>query len=501
MNTRKFTILHSNDMHGDFLAEVQGASGNLIGGLSLLSGYINQVRGEEKNVLFTISGDMLQGSVIDSEYKGVSTIEIMNYLSPDVVTLGNHELDYGLSHLLFLEKMANFPIVNANMYIKTYHKRLMRPFLIKQIDGYNVLFIGIITEEIMLSLKLDNQIGTFISLEDAAKEVGRICDAYKTDDIDLTILLTHIGFESDKKLAAMLMPEWGVDMILGGHSHTILDQPVTVNDILIAQAGVGTNQIGRFDITVDGDTNRITEWKWRLVPIVSGAIQPDADLEKFIDSFRDAVSAKYSTLVCKTAQKLTHPSRVVETSLGNLLADIFAENAGCDVALIGSGSIRQAELGPVVTLGDVVQILPYDSPFTRFTVTGGQLSGIFAFIMRAENRNGEGECCQVNGSVRVVYDEAAGKLASLTINEKPVDQAAHYTIGLSGYHVTYSKEFINLTNEELSALAAPRVTATSMQNVFEEYLRGHQNLSRQVEGRMVYQGKQKPKADEKTAAR
>jgi 5'-nucleotidase / UDP-sugar diphosphatase len=490
MNTKKITILHSNDMHGDFLAEVQGASGTLIGGLSLLSGYINQVRKEEKNVLFTISGDMLQGSVIDSEYQGVSTIEIMNYLSPDVVTLGNHELDYGLPHLLFLEKMANFPIVNANMYIKTYHKRLMQPLLIRQIDGYNILFIGIITKDVLLSPQLDNQIGTFICLEDAAKEVGRICDAYKNDDIDLTVLLTHVGFESDKKLAAMLMPEWGVDMILGGHSHTILEQPVTINNILIAQAGVGTDQIGRFDITVDDDTNRILEWKWQLIPIVSGAIQTDADLQKFIDSFRDAVDAKYNTLLCRTAQKLTHPSREFETSLGNLLADIFAENAGCDVALIGSGSIRQKEMGPMVTLGDVGQVFPYDTSFSRFTITGEQLGAIFMHIMRAENRNGEGECCQVNSSVRAVYDEMACKLESLTISGKPVDQAAHYTIGLSGYHVKYSKEFINLSTEELSMLDTPKITTTSMQTVIEEYLRGHQNLSRQVEGRLVYQGKQ-----------
>jgi len=105
-------------MHGDFLAEASGAEGDLIGGLALLSGYINDVRKKEENVLFVIAGDMLQGSLIDAEYKGLSTIELMNYLAPDVVTIGNHEIDYGLSHLLFLEKIANFPIVNANLYIK-----------------------------------------------------------------------------------------------------------------------------------------------------------------------------------------------------------------------------------------------------------------------------------------------------------------------------------------------------------------------------------------------
>jgi len=130
MNTKKFTIIHSNDMHGDFLAEVQGEKGSTIGGLALLSGYLNKVRSVEENVFYVISGDMVQGSLIDTEYKGISTMEIMNYLSPDVVALGNHEFDYGLPHLLFLEKMANFPIVNANLYIKNYGKRLMNPYLI-----------------------------------------------------------------------------------------------------------------------------------------------------------------------------------------------------------------------------------------------------------------------------------------------------------------------------------------------------------------------------------
>ena len=114
MTKEKLVLLHSNDMHGDFLAEQKDAYQE--GGIPLLSGFIKKVRDEEKNVLFAIAGDMFRGSVIDSEYKGFSTIELMNFLSPDVVTLGNHEVDYGLAHLLFLERCAKFPIINANMY-------------------------------------------------------------------------------------------------------------------------------------------------------------------------------------------------------------------------------------------------------------------------------------------------------------------------------------------------------------------------------------------------
>lgn len=485
MNQKRFTILHSNDMHGDFLAEARGAEGKLIGGLSLLSGYINQVRSHEQNIIYTIAGDMVQGSVIDSEFKGVSTIEIMNYLSPDVVTLGNHELDYGLPHLLFLEKMANFPIVNANLYIKKYHKRLMKSHLILEKDGFSILFIGIITDSVMNKLKSDNEIGTFISLEDASVEVGKICDAYKNDDIDLTILLTHIGFDSDRELAAMLKPEWGVDIIIGGHSHTLLDQPAQVNGILITQAGVGTDQIGRFDILVDDDTNKIVEWQWQLIPINSELTPPDSDLQKFIDSFSQVVDQKYSTLITRMAQKLTHPARGQETALGNLFADILAEGAHLDIVLLGSGSLRGTEMGPVVILRDLTQVFPYDDVLKRFTVTGEQLKRIFAHFMRLAPRRGEGEFFQVSSGVHAIYSDAARDLVLLELHGKPIEDTAHYTIATQDYHFKNSMRNLNLSAEELTTLNGSKVVATSIFAVVDEYLRTHQNLNSAVEGRLV----------------
>ena len=77
-NLKKLTLLHSNDMHGDFLAEEVDTE--LVGGVSMLSGYISKVREEEKNTIYCIAGDMFRGSVIDSEFQGLSTIEIMNML-------------------------------------------------------------------------------------------------------------------------------------------------------------------------------------------------------------------------------------------------------------------------------------------------------------------------------------------------------------------------------------------------------------------------------------
>jgi len=485
--TRKFTILHSNDLHGDFLAESSGDSGELIGGLSLLSGYINKVRLEEENVLYVIAGDMLQGSIIDTEYKGISTMEIMNYLAPDVVTLGNHEFDYGLPHLLFLEKMANFVIVNANLYIEKYNKRIMQPYKIIELGGYNILFTGIITEKVMDSISTtDKLISTFVTLKDAAEEVGRITNAYQNDRINLTVLLTHIGLESDKELAGLLDPVWGVDMIIGGHSHSILDQPEEVNGVLITQAGEGTKQIGRFDIVVEESTNSIVEWKWQLVPISSRSAEEDYDLLDFIHSYKADVVARYNSIVTKLALKHTHPAREIETALGNLFADGLAEMSDTDIMLLGSGSIRQKEFGPLVTLSDFATCFTFNDSLTRFTVSGAKLWQVFSHFMKPENRNGEGECYQVNSTVKATYSDSERKLLALEINGQPVDLDEKYRICITGYHLKGSKAYLSFSEEELREDGPFLIVSTSMTEVLQEWLQNNQNAFRKVEGRLTY---------------
>ncbi len=486
MNRKNITILHSNDMHGDFLAEVKEGDGELIGGLALLSGYLNKVRSEEDNVIYVIAGDMVQGSLIDAEYKGISTIEIMNYLSPDVVTLGNHELDYGLPHLLFLERMANFPIVNTNLYIKKYGKRLMNPYVIIRKAGFDILFTGIITEKILDALQQDDLIGTFISLEDAANEVGKICNSYKHDDIDLTIALTHIGYQSDLEFAALLNPEWGVDLIIGGHSHTILEQPAIVNDILIAQAGTGTNQIGRFDIVVDDDTNSIVEWTWELVPISSETATPDQELKVFIDTYKNKVDEKYNRVITRFSRSLTHPRREEETELGNLFADAFAEMTQTDLVFVASGSIRKQELGPLITLGDLMSCYPFDDSLIEFKVTGKQLWRVFNHLMREENLDGEGEFYQVNRGVKAVYSKKKKQVEVLQVDYQDVVDDQIYSIVLQSYHFNNCKDYFDLSVEEIGKITLPKTLSTSAYQVLEEWCRTHPNEVRKVEGRLVF---------------
>jgi 5'-nucleotidase len=485
MAIKKITILHSNDIHGDFLEEKsdEQLSSKHIGGLALLSAYVKKIRAEEKNVLFVVAGDMLQGSMIDTEYKGISTMEIMNYLSPDIVTLGNHEFDYGLPHLLFLEKIANFPIVNANLYIKGFGKRLMTPYKVITVDGFDILFTGIITESVINALKKDALIGSFVTLEDAAKEVDTICGAYKNSDIDLTVVLSHIGIESDRELASLINKKSGVDLIIGGHSHTFMEDAELVNNILIAQAGNGTNQIGRFDLEVDDETNSVVSYKWQLVPITEEIVSPDLELKELIQGFKSDVDQKYNAILTTFTAEATHPDRTIETTLGNIYADAFADIAKVDVVLLGSGCVRVEKLGPVVSLASFLSSFPYDDSFSKFTVNGAQLKKMFSRYMKNENRKGEGECYQINAGVCATYSTSQNKLLSLTVNGTEVSDKTKYTVALQGFHISSCSEFLDITVEELGA---PYVVTTSAQEVLKEYLRVHQRIAPAISNRLKY---------------
>ena len=472
---KKLTLLHSNDLHGDFFSEENGK--DVIGGASRLSGYVSKVRSEEKNVLYCIAGDMFRGNIIDSEFQGISTIEIMNTISPDIVTIGNHETDYGIAHLLFLEKCAKFPIINANLFIKTNMSRLFKPFKIVEIDGMKILFIGIVTQEILANAKNEGLIGTFVDISEAANEVGHICNTYNAIDIDYTVLLTHIGFEEDKKLAELLDPAWGVDVIIGGHSHTLIEEPAVVNGILIVQAGVGTDQIGRFDLEIDTEKNCTHKWKWQCLPINEKTCPRDEKLEELINSYKGETDNKYGRVITRFKRELTHPDRYQETELGDLFADILKNSLGVDIMLLGSGSIRNPKLGPVVTLQDLMEIFPFDDSIHMVTVTGKQLKDMIKFMLRDEAFVGDHtEFYQLSEGLYVEYDKKTHKFNEFNYNGKPVKNDDIYRVALQKYHYLNIEGGFNITLDELEKNGKFRILSTSCRDVLEEYLGEHQHL-------------------------
>ena len=481
---KQLTILHSNDLHGDFTA--QSIDEKLTGGVSMLSGYVDSVRRHNPNTIYCIAGDMFRGSVIDSEFKGLSTIEIMNAIAPDVVTLGNHETDYGIAHLLFLEKCAKFPIINANLFIKSNYARLFSPQIVLETGGMKVLFIGVLTEDVISRTKTEEVIGSFVDIHDAAQEVGKICNAYNATDIDLTVLLTHIGFEEDKKLAAAIDPAWGVDIIIGGHSHTFIEKPAVVNGITIVQAGTGTDLIGRFDIMVDTYENSVEKFTWQTVSIDETTCPRDTELEKILSGYKRQTDKKYGRVITRLRRQLDHNDRRSETTLGGLLSDLLAEGMGLDIMLLGSGNIRTRQTGPLITYKDLTECYPYDNSLYMLWVTGGQLKRMMQFMLRDGVWKGEHcEFYQLSKRLKIVYDIPNSKMLEFKFDGEDIDENRLFKIGLEDYHLLNFTEFFNVPFSEVEAIRKPVMVCTSVRDALEEYLASSHHLDREIDGRLT----------------
>ncbi len=483
MSRKHLTILHSNDLHGDFLPRM--VDGVERGGLSRLSGYVKKVRAEEPNVIYANAGDMFRGSVIDSEYLGLSTIELMNLLNPDVSAVGNHEVDYGIAHLLFLEKCARFPIINADLYITFNNMRLFTPYLNIEREGMRILFIGLLTQEVISAAKQEKVIGSFIDVSEAAKQVGIICDSYRTKDTDLVVLLTHIGIEADRELAASLLPDWGVDIIIGGHTHTYMTEAEVVNGIPIVQAGTGSGQIGRFDIEYEQDSHVLTQWKWQCLPITADTAPTDPVMDGLITGYQYQTDAKYRRIVTHFARELTHPSRIQETELGNLYTDLLQNESSFDLMVMGSGSIRKQRLGPIVEYRDMIENTPFDDMLWMLKVTGAQLRRMVQYVFRDEAWEGHTEFYQYSKGMRIVYRKSTHTIEEFKFRGEDIRDDQEILICLQHYHYSNFEGCFGMPLAEVSANMKPRVIATSLQNVVEELLSTHDGLDAHVEGRIV----------------
>ena len=144
-------------------------------------------------------------------------------------------------------------------------------------------------------------------------------------------------------------------------------------------------------------------------------------------------------------------------------------------------------MGPIVTLKDFLACFPYDDIISRYEIKGSTLIRIFEHILRPENRSGEGECYQVNSQVKAFYSDKEKKLESLYINGQKVNKKAFYKIAMQNYYFSNSDTYLNVGNEELFASGKQKVvTSSAAQEVLEEFLRNNHNITRKIEGRLVF---------------
>ena len=281
----------------------------------------------------------------------------------------------------------------------------------------------------------------------------------------------------------MLPPEIGVDLIIGGHSHTLLEQPERVGDILIAQVGSGTEFIGRFDLTINMDSNDIHDFSWQAVPIDADHCPQDPVMDQLLAKYQEEVDSKYNTVISRLPHEMEHGDRFRETELGNLFADILRYQLGVDLVFIASGSIRKPKLGQLVTRSDLMELFPYDEAMISFSVKGDVLEAMLGHLMRSLYQEGSREFYQWNAELRVQVDDQ-GQIREILMKGQPLDYQADYRIAMQDYHVGILADTFGISREELAQTGRIRVVSTSAQDNIVEYFRKHKIPRTRRDGRI-----------------
>ena len=220
---KRITILHTNDTHSCIEPEKNGNAGVLNRAL-LIESIVDSVG--KDNILLFDCGDFSQGSLYYNSFKGSTEIELMNAMSYDAGTIGNHEFDFGLDNLARLIKMAKFDFVCANYdFTGTVCEGLVKPYTIIERGGKRIGVFGLSPDPKGL-VSQENYVGvTFTSPVEAAK---RCVAELKAKGCDAIVCLSHLGWKikneyNDERVAAETA---GIDIILGGHSHDYFEEPL-----------------------------------------------------------------------------------------------------------------------------------------------------------------------------------------------------------------------------------------------------------------------------------
>jgi len=430
--TTTVEILHFNDFHSNMLPDIKKikegdkeVEKDFGRGVARLAKAIKDRQSDKSLVLF--AGDAIQGTAFSTVFHGEESFEALNEFV-QIGTLGNHEFDYGQDNLKKLLAMAKFEMVCANVYDAEGKLFVEKEYTIREIDGIRIAIFGVVTETTPVTTLPKNVIGlTFASpVETATRMVAEL-----RDKADVIIAMTHIGSDEDAKLVQGVP---GIDIIIGGHSHTALTNGIKVGDTLIAQAGSYGQFLGTVTISIDSKTKKVRSASAKLIPITPN-LASDAGVEAIVAKYNDQLSGEMNQVIARTDVRLEGEKTRVrneETNLGNLIADIQREIAkpwGAELSVINGGGIRESIGAGPISIGDVFKVIPFDNVIVVLDVPGSSLAKIFDRVAAKEPQTGN--FLQISkGSSYTIKD---GKAVNIIIDGKPIDPGRVYKVSTSDF--------------------------------------------------------------------
>lgn len=404
----ELTIMHTNDTHANLDKVANRAT------------LVKQIRAEQPNNLLLDAGDVFSGTLYFNTFEGQADLPLMNLMKYDAMTFGNHEFDLGSSergHQSLAEFVggAEFPFVSANVdfsgdtnmadyqnkvYTADYANGEIYNGIIKEIDGEKVGIFGLTTAE-TASISSPGEI-TFSNYIEAAQEAVA---AFEAEGVNKIVALTHIGlndsaeFDNDQLLAEAVE---GIDVIVGGHTHVKLEEPVVIGEdtepTVIVQANEYNKFLGQLDVTFD-DQGVITSHAGILHDVNAENIVPDAEAAEILAPFAEEVAEVKNQSTEATAEVFLNGGRneggvrTAETNLGNLIADgMLATAKTIDpdtvIAVQNGGGIRASINVGDITVGEVLTTMPFGNALAIMELTGAELKAALEHSVRlfpAEN--------------------------------------------------------------------------------------------------------------------
>lgn len=430
------SLMHTNDTH----ANLEKIANRVTA--------VNEVRAEKPDALLVDAGDVFSGTLYFNEFKGQADLEFMNIMGYDVMTFGNHEFDLGSSpegHKALADfiKAAKFPFVSSNVNFskdpslqglfsdlissKPENGKIYNG-IVKEINGQKVGFFGLTTAE-----TADIASPGEVKFEDYLKEAEKAVKAFEDMGINKIVAVTHIGYDDDAaidndlELAAKVD---GIDVIIGGHSHTRLEKPVVINKdengaakntTLIVQAYQYNEYLGTLDVQFD-DKGDIINYEGELLKVAD--YKEDAKAAEALKKYSDKIKEIKETETGAIAEfELKNPRqsdensdgssvRANETALGNLITDgMLAKakqyDANIIMALQNGGGIRAAINKGPITVGEVIAVLPFGNTLATMKLTGAELKEAFEISLGSLPKE-NGGFLHVSGA-KVTYDSSKAK--------------------------------------------------------------------------------------------
>ena len=415
------TIFHTNDMHGS---------------VSDLA-YVKTLKDNTENSILVDAGDAAQGSSLATYTEGLGIIELMNIAGYDGMTLGNHEFDYGTEATIAMVEAANFPVVSANVFdrdnnilLDSINSGNGQNFIV-EIEGIKVGFFGITTTETAYKThpgKLDGV--TFAPEIDTAREQVAILEA---QGVDIIVGLVHVGIDatSDPTGFDIAREVEGIDLIIDGHSHSTLPNGELIENTLVVQTGTKLANIGVVEIEVDTNDNSIVSIAGELVKLsdVKESHAADTDFTTAYNALNEELDEILNEVVTRTDTAIfadalgTRASRLEETPAGSLVADamvyggnLILDELGIDnypvVAMQNGGGVRANINNGNITLGSILDVLPFGNMIAIKEITPDVLYKILEHgykdtVLTSDNfidvSNANGGFAQISG-MRAVVD-------------------------------------------------------------------------------------------------